>query len=127
RSKGHITHRPKNPENILIFWHATEFEAFESEKAFIRWFGRKDLGTGCLRNLTDGGEGAAGHIPTPAMRRAMKMHGQKAKENGSGIHACGMASKGGRTTQQRHPDHSAANGRIGGRKNVESGHLAAIS
>ena len=39
----------------------SEAEAFESEIALIELFGRKDNGTGCLRNLTNGGEGVAGH------------------------------------------------------------------
>lgn len=56
----HGVHCPPQPKNILVFVHSSESEAFESEKEFIKWFGRKDLGTGCLRNLTDGGEGASG-------------------------------------------------------------------
>ena len=36
----------------------TEQEAFEKEKLFIRIYGRRDIGTGCLCNHTDGGEGA---------------------------------------------------------------------
>ncbi len=47
---------PKDRMRILIFPKASEAEAFASEVALIAAFGRKDLGTGCLRNLTDGGE-----------------------------------------------------------------------
>lgn len=47
---------PRDVSLILVFSHSSEAEAFESEKAFIRWFGRKDSGTGCLINHTDGGD-----------------------------------------------------------------------
>ena len=57
-AKGHRP--PSDPANILIFHHATEVEAFESEREFIRWFGRLDLGTGCLLNKTSGGQGSSG-------------------------------------------------------------------
>jgi len=59
-SFAHGVHCPPDRSRILVFMHSSEAEAFESEVAFIKWFGRKDLGTGCLRNLTDGGEGASG-------------------------------------------------------------------
>lgn len=39
----------------------TEDEAFELEKKYIKRIGRRDLNTGTLVNMTDGGEGAAGH------------------------------------------------------------------
>jgi hypothetical protein len=47
---------PKNHSHILIFLRGSEQEAFETEKELIRNWGRKDLGTGCLYNRTDGGE-----------------------------------------------------------------------
>jgi hypothetical protein len=47
---------PKERSRILIFPMLNEDEAFESEIALIELFGRKDIGTGCLRNLTGGGE-----------------------------------------------------------------------
>jgi hypothetical protein len=52
---------PKDKSNIIILKkNLTEEEAFRHEVYMIAVFGRKDLGTGTLRNLTDGGEGKAG-------------------------------------------------------------------
>jgi NUMOD3 motif-containing protein len=67
------TYPPKDASRILIFPHMTEAEAFESEMSFIKWFGRKDLGTGCLHNHTDGGEGIAGHQHTAEAKRKMSV------------------------------------------------------
>lgn len=53
---------PADRRRILVQEHATEEEAFVAEKFLISLFGRKDLGTGCLRNHTDGGEGFSGLI-----------------------------------------------------------------
>lgn len=55
-SKGHVVHRPLDSSRILILIRGFEAEAFKTEIELIRNWGRKDLGTGCLRNLTDGGE-----------------------------------------------------------------------
>lgn len=44
----------------MIFPQDSEADAFESEVALIEFFGRKDKGTGCLRNLTAGGDGVSG-------------------------------------------------------------------
>lgn len=57
---NHMVKCPKDPSHILIFPWNSETEAFESEKRLIAMFGRIDLGTGCLRNMTDGGDGSSG-------------------------------------------------------------------
>jgi hypothetical protein len=49
-------------DRILVQPHPSEQDAFAAEIFLILYFGRKDLGAGCLRNLTDGGEGASGNL-----------------------------------------------------------------
>jgi hypothetical protein len=67
RAFTHTRHRlkcPKDKSRVIIFPMESESSAFESEVALIELFGRKDNKTGILRNLTNGGEGSAGHIFT---------------------------------------------------------------
>lgn len=64
----------------MIFPMSSEMHALESEIAMIQFFGRKDLGTGILRNRTDGGDrGTTGYKPTPEQNKAqsekMKLRG----------------------------------------------------
>jgi hypothetical protein len=55
---GRYTHRPKEDKYIKIVESGMfEDDAFQLEMSLIRQYGRIDLGTGILRNLTDGGEG----------------------------------------------------------------------
>jgi len=55
--------RPTNPSYIVIIaQNLTESEAFELEMSEIARWGRIDLGTGILRNKTNGGEGSSGFI-----------------------------------------------------------------
>lgn len=62
RYRAFAEHRIAKPpvDRILLEPHISEADAFESEKFLIAYYGRLDLGTGCLRNLTDGGEGCTG-------------------------------------------------------------------
>jgi hypothetical protein len=46
------------PERIIFYMtNLSDTDAKNIEKELIQQYGRKDLGTGILRNLTDGGEG----------------------------------------------------------------------
>ena len=68
-STKRIVKPPKDKSRIIFLKeNLTEEEAFKHEKYMIAVFGRKDNGTGILRNLTDGGEGASNQ-GTPEQRR----------------------------------------------------------
>lgn len=57
----HCVHPPTDLSLIVIFPCQSEQEAFDEEKRLIALHGRIDLGTGCLRNRTAGGEGISGY------------------------------------------------------------------
>jgi len=59
----HKVNVPKNRSRIVFLeTNLSDVGALALERRMIRWYGRKDLGTGILRNRTDGGEGSAGRV-----------------------------------------------------------------
>ncbi len=79
--ENHRINLPKNKDKIIILKkELTEDEAFRHEKYMIAVFGRKDLGTGILRNLSDGGDGGASgykHTESICKFRSERMKGNK--------------------------------------------------
>lgn len=66
---GRRIRKPPTKDRIIFLkQNLTEEEAFKHEKYMIAVFGRKNNGTGILRNLTDGGEGSSGYVPTQETR-----------------------------------------------------------
>ena len=64
KQKSHKVKIPTDPSRIVIMEDdLTNIGALALERRYIQWNGRKDLGTGILRNMTDGGEGAPGVTP----------------------------------------------------------------
>ncbi len=101
------------PSHIFIQYWANESDALEIEKWYIALFGRKDNGTGILRNLTDGGETTNWESMTPEAqeRRVAGLkrwsHTEEAKHHIATLHSIG--------------------GRASGRKNILSGHIARLN
>ena len=83
-SKNRLINPPKDKSRIIFLKkNLTEEEAFK-EIYMIAIFGRKDLGTGILRNLTNGGEGYSGAVRSEEWKKAHseRMSGEKHPQYG---------------------------------------------
>lgn len=64
-SKSHVIKPPTDRTRIVFLeTNLTELGALALERRYIRWYGRIELGTGILRNKTDGGDGVFGRRPS---------------------------------------------------------------
>ena len=72
---------PKDKSRIVFLeTNLSNVGACSLERRYIQWYGRKDIGTGILRNMTDGGDGGAGHVPSEETRAKLSA-ANKGKNN----------------------------------------------
>jgi hypothetical protein len=87
-----------------------ESEAFEWESFYIKHYGRINIGTGILRNLTDGGEGTSGRKASletrqkmsQAMKGNLRWLGRRHTPEARAKISCAKKGKEGKPLSRRH-------------------------
>ena len=80
KNGGRPARRPESRARIILQYWESEEKAFEMEKWWILFWGRKDNGTGILRNLSDGGEGSSNLSEQTRLKMGQSHVGKKHSE-----------------------------------------------
>jgi len=82
KKRAYVKHRipvPKDKSRIVFLeTNLSNIGACALERRYIRWYGRKDLSAGILRNMTDGGESAEGYKASKeSLEKRSKIHSKR--------------------------------------------------
>lgn len=76
--RKHTVPLPTDKKRIVFLErNLSNIGALALERRYIRWYGRKDLGTGILRNMTDGGESVVGRLISKESREKSSKSNQE--------------------------------------------------
>ena len=104
---------PPKDRILILKDNLTEEESFRHETYLISVLGRKDLGTGILRNLTDGGEGCTGMRHSDETRERIRQITTGVKQSEETIKKRVEKNRGQRRTpEQRERQSKAKAGRV---------------
>jgi hypothetical protein len=93
-NKLHAIHLPpEEGRRIFLKKNLTDEQARKHEIYMIAVLGRKDLGTGILRNMTDGGEGCAGRVVTDETKKKLSDSHKGRKKSSTHRKALSEAAK----------------------------------
>ena len=112
RNHGRVTVPNDETKIVKLHENLTESEAHSLERELIQKYGRKDLGTGILLNLTDGGEGSSGRILKEATIEKYRTIAKERNKNGLGFslgHGSIAGKRGGKSRSEAKKAASLAN------------------
>lgn len=102
-SKDHSVHVPKDKRYIVFLeTNLSEIGALALERRYIEWYGRKDIVSGILLNLTDGGDGISGYKFQEEVRNRIRRKARKTKLERYGSETYNNSEKAKQTCLERY-------------------------